>query len=102
MLYTSYETGFPQIYMLDVGTVSKRSLQNDEGTMSFAQDFRRMETLSSTLWKRAETQIFIYLICLLEHNTAERCAFHRNGAELSLTARRSFLKVIDRAHNSFM
>ncbi|MEL0123689.1 MAG: Tol-Pal system protein TolB, partial [Paracoccaceae bacterium] len=39
VLYTSYETGFPQIYMLDVGTVSKRSLQNDEGTMTFAPRF---------------------------------------------------------------
>ena len=27
------------IYMLDVGTVSKRSLRNDEGTMSFTPRF---------------------------------------------------------------
>ena len=39
VLYTSYETGFPQIYMLDVGTVSRRSLRNDEGTMTFAPRF---------------------------------------------------------------
>ena len=39
VLYTSYETGFPQIFMLDVGTVSRRSLRNDEGTMTFAPRF---------------------------------------------------------------
>ena len=39
VLYTSYETGFPQIYMLDVGTVSRRSLRNDEGAMTFAPRF---------------------------------------------------------------
>ena len=39
VLYTSYETGFPQIYMLDVGTISRQSLRNDEGTMTFAPRF---------------------------------------------------------------
>ncbi len=39
VLYTSYETGFPQIYMLDIGIVSRRSLRNDKGTMTFAPRF---------------------------------------------------------------
>ncbi len=39
VLYTSYETGFPQIKVLSVGTVTSRSLQAGDGTMSFAPRF---------------------------------------------------------------
>lgn len=39
VLYTSYETGFPQIYVLDVGKVQRRVLQTPDGTMSFAPRF---------------------------------------------------------------
>lgn len=39
VLYTSYETGFPRIYVLDVASVGKRVLQSREGTMSFAPRF---------------------------------------------------------------
>jgi TolB protein len=39
VLYTSYETGFPQVYVLDVGSVQRRVLSNDSGTMSFAPRF---------------------------------------------------------------
>lgn len=39
VLYTSYETGFPQIYLLDVGSVKRKVLQNSAGTMSFAPRF---------------------------------------------------------------
>ncbi|MDO6796926.1 Tol-Pal system beta propeller repeat protein TolB [Shimia thalassica] len=39
VLYTSYETGFPQVFVLDVGSVQRRALQNQEGTMSFAPRF---------------------------------------------------------------
>ena len=39
VLYTSYETGFPHIYLLDVGSVKRRVLQNSAGTMSFAPRF---------------------------------------------------------------
>ena len=39
ILFTSYETGYPQIYMLDVGNISRRSLQNNEGIMTFAPRF---------------------------------------------------------------
>jgi TolB protein len=39
VLYTSYETGFPRIYVLDVANVGRRVLENQEGTMSFAPRF---------------------------------------------------------------
>ena len=39
ILYTSYESGFPRIYVMDVGSVQRRVLQNTEGTMSFAPRF---------------------------------------------------------------
>jgi len=39
VLYTSYESGFPRIYVLDVGKVQRRVLENQDGTMSFAPRF---------------------------------------------------------------
>jgi TolB protein len=39
VLYTSFETGFPRIYVLDVANVGRRVLQSREGTMSFAPRF---------------------------------------------------------------
>ncbi|THD72911.1 Tol-Pal system protein TolB [Thalassobius vesicularis] len=39
ILYTSYETGFPRIYVLDVASVGRRMLQDQPGTMSFAPRF---------------------------------------------------------------
>ena len=36
VLYTSYESGFPRIYVLDVASVGRRILSTPEGTMSFA------------------------------------------------------------------
>ncbi|WP_208348843.1 Tol-Pal system beta propeller repeat protein TolB [Pseudaestuariivita rosea] len=39
VLYTGYETGFPQVYLLDVANVGRRALQLPEGTMSFAPRF---------------------------------------------------------------
>lgn len=39
VLYTSYETGFPRIYVLDVGSATRRVLQDAAGTMSFAPRF---------------------------------------------------------------
>ena len=39
ILYTSYETGFPEVYVMDVSTVSRRSLSDGQGTMSFAPRF---------------------------------------------------------------
>lgn len=39
VLYTSYETGFPRIYVLDVASVGRRVLDDQEGTMTFAPRF---------------------------------------------------------------
>ncbi|NRB04002.1 MAG: Tol-Pal system protein TolB, partial [Rhodobacteraceae bacterium] len=39
VLYTSYETGFPKIYVLNVGSVQRRVLESQSGTMSFAPRF---------------------------------------------------------------
>lgn len=39
VLYTSYESGFPHIHVLDVGQVQQRVLEQSEGTMSFAPRF---------------------------------------------------------------
>jgi len=39
VLYTGYETGFPRIYVLDIGRVQRRALEQQDGTMSFAPRF---------------------------------------------------------------
>lgn len=39
VLYTSYETGFPKIFLMDVGSVKRRILDTAEGVMSFAPRF---------------------------------------------------------------
>ena len=39
VLYTSYESGFPRIYVLDIGRIERRILEENEGTMSFAPRF---------------------------------------------------------------
>ena len=39
VLYTSYETGFPRIYVLDVGSIQRRVLESQQGTMSFSPRF---------------------------------------------------------------
>ncbi len=39
VLYTSYGTGFPRIYILDIGKVQQRVLEQTKGTMSFAPRF---------------------------------------------------------------
>jgi TolB protein len=39
ILYTSYATGFPQIYLLDLATMSSRALGELPGTMAFAPRF---------------------------------------------------------------
>ncbi len=39
VLYTSYETGQPRIYELEVGSASRRALESQSGTMSFAPRF---------------------------------------------------------------
>jgi len=39
ILYTSYETGFPRIYVMDLASMSPRSLGDQPGTMTFAPRF---------------------------------------------------------------
>lgn len=39
VLYTSYETGFPRIYLLDVGKVTRRVLNQGDTAMTFAPRF---------------------------------------------------------------
>ncbi|MFX0544986.1 Tol-Pal system beta propeller repeat protein TolB [Roseovarius sp. S1116L3] len=39
ILYTSYESGFPKIYVLDVASVNRRQLPTQDATMSFAPRF---------------------------------------------------------------
>jgi TolB protein len=39
ILYTSYESGFPRIYVMDVASVGRRALPTLEGNMSFAPRF---------------------------------------------------------------
>ncbi len=39
ILYTSYESGFPRIYVLDIASVTRRALPAQDGTMSFAPRF---------------------------------------------------------------
>lgn len=39
LLYTSYETGRPRIYLLDVGSVSRRALPTREGATAFSPRF---------------------------------------------------------------
>ncbi|SLN19893.1 translocation protein TolB [Roseovarius albus] len=39
VLYTSYESGFPRINVLDVSNVARRALEGQDGTMSFAPRF---------------------------------------------------------------
>lgn len=39
LLYTSYETGFPRITLMDVGSMKRRTLEEQPGTMTFAPRF---------------------------------------------------------------
>ncbi len=39
ILYTSYESGFPKVYVLDIGSVSKRALDIPAEALSFAPRF---------------------------------------------------------------
>lgn len=39
ILYTSYESGFPRIYLLDTNTGSRRALDDQPGTMTFSPRF---------------------------------------------------------------
>ena len=59
VLYTSYESGFPRIYVLDVGSVQRRLLEQQDGTMSFAPRFApNGQTVVYSLTQGGNTDIF--------------------------------------------
>lgn len=59
VLYTSYETGFPKIYVLDVASVGRRTLSTPEGTMSFAPRFApNGQTVVYSLSQGGNTDIY--------------------------------------------
>lgn len=59
VLYTSYESGFPRIYLLDVGNVQRRLLEQQDGTMSFAPRFAPDgQTVVYSLTRGGNTDIF--------------------------------------------
>ena len=59
VLYTSYESGFPRIYVLDIGSVQRRALESAEGTMSFAPRFSPSgQTVVYSLSQGGNTDIF--------------------------------------------
>lgn len=59
VLYTSYETGFPRVHVLSVGTVQSRILQSNEGVMSFAPRFSPDgRTVVYSLTQGSNTDIF--------------------------------------------
>ncbi len=59
VLYTSYESGFPRIYVLDVGSVQRRVLQAQEGTMSFAPRFApNGQTVVYSLSQNGNTDLY--------------------------------------------
>ncbi len=59
VLYTSYETGFPRIYVLDVGSVQRQVLESQDGTMSFAPRFAPdNQTIVYSLSQGGNTDIF--------------------------------------------
>jgi TolB protein len=59
VLYTSYESGFPQIMALDVGSVQRRALPVPAETMTFAPRFSPDgQTVVFSLSRRGNTDIY--------------------------------------------
>jgi TolB protein len=59
VLYTSYESGFPRIYVLDIGSVQRRVLESGDGTMSFAPRFSPSgQTVVFSLTQGGNTDIY--------------------------------------------
>ncbi len=59
VLYTSYESGFPRIYVLDIGSVQRRVLESADGTMSFAPRFSPAgQTVVFSLSQGGNTDIY--------------------------------------------
>ena len=59
LLYTSYATGFPEIYVIDVGSVRSAPLGDGTGTMTFAPRFAPDgQTVAYSLSRNGNTDIF--------------------------------------------
>ena len=59
VLYTSYESGFPRIYVLNIESVDRRVLESAEGTMSFAPRFSPSgQTVVYSLTQGGNTDIY--------------------------------------------
>lgn len=59
VLYTSYDSGFPRINVLNIGTVQRRVLESAEGTMSFAPRFSPSgQTVVYSLTQGGNTDIY--------------------------------------------
>ncbi len=59
VLYTSYETGFPRIQMLNLAQVTRRILEDQPGTMTFAPRFApNGQTVVFSLNRGANTDIY--------------------------------------------
>ncbi|MBL4768171.1 MAG: Tol-Pal system protein TolB [Rhodobacteraceae bacterium] len=59
VLYTSYESGFPRIYVMDVGKVKRQVLEKQDGAMSFAPRFAPDgRTVVFSLYKGGNTDIY--------------------------------------------
>ncbi|MGB3244800.1 MAG: Tol-Pal system beta propeller repeat protein TolB [Sulfitobacter sp.] len=59
VLYTGYESGFPRIYVLDIGSVQRRVLESGDGTMSFAPRFSPSgQTVVFSLTQGGNTDIY--------------------------------------------
>ena len=59
VLYTSYSTGFPEIYVLDVASTGRRSLAEQPGTLTFAPRFSpNGQTVVYSLSQGGNTDIY--------------------------------------------
>ncbi|MFT4150107.1 MAG: Tol-Pal system beta propeller repeat protein TolB [Paracoccaceae bacterium] len=59
ILFTSYATGFPKIYLMNVGNLSTRALQDAPGTMTFAPRFSpNGQTVVFSLERGGNTDIY--------------------------------------------
>ncbi|PWE29425.1 Tol-Pal system protein TolB [Maritimibacter sp. 55A14] len=68
VLYTSYQSGFPRIYVLDIGNMSQRALDEQPGIMTFAPRFSPDgRTVIFSLSRGSNTDIYA-----LDINTGER------------------------------
>jgi TolB protein len=83
LLYTSYETGFPRIYMLDLATGSRRILQEQPGTMSFAPRFSPDgQQVVYSLERGGNTDIYLLNLASGQSRPPHQYAGDRNSAQL--------------------